>query len=385
MGLSSRFLAVLTLLLSTGLLELSAQVPTPTIQIPPIPVAPNGTSYWSGTVVIHGDDTVEIRSFGEGTLPVDESVLVHLRNSLPEIYLDATTQEFPVWQSDVPDALLSKVEDLASECPLIGIYVQDVGPFASFYGDKLSDEPIRDGMAIESIIPGTGAEEAGLLAGDILKQVDGVEVGNFANLRTIVRSAGVGADVVLLIEREGENLLVPTTIGKSPFATSFDCNPSDPYLENDVIQGSVLIFSTLDNDRNQEASSALLRQLDVGERARLGTVVQSVHPQLAAYLGLSGSETGAVHISEVVDGSPAERADLRAGDIILSVDGRQLDGPFALVREVREAESAISLEFLRDGERLTRTVRLTEEDSLDSTPLPYDDINVNRNPGLQAR
>ena len=53
-------------------------------------------------------------------------------------------------------------------------------------------------------------------------------------------------------------------------------------------------------------------------KPKLGLVTRDLTPEMARQLGLS--ETGGVVVVEVQSGSPAERAGLREGDLILEVD-----------------------------------------------------------------
>lgn len=108
-------------------------------------------------------------------------------------------------------------------------------------------------------------------------------------------------------------------------------------------------------------------------RAWLGVYTQEVTSELRDALDLSGD--GAL-ISSVVPGSPADRAGLRKGDVIVSVDRRDIDSPTELtdiIGEAREGEN-VSLSVVRKGERLTLAVRLGErpqdDDGEELTPAP---------------
>jgi Do/DeqQ family serine protease len=77
---------------------------------------------------------------------------------------------------------------------------------------------------------------------------------------------------------------------------------------------------------------ALIRSVEGGgqglARAWLGASVQPVDSDLAASLGL-GRPTG-VLVNRIYPGGPAERAGLATGDVVLAVDGREVDDPKGL-------------------------------------------------------
>lgn len=95
----------------------------------------------------------------------------------------------------------------------------------------------------------------------------------------------------------------------------------------------------------------LLPQLKTGKvsRGRLGVHIQEVTPELAASFGLDKKQ-GAV-ISEVVDESPAQRAGLKVGDIILAVDGKPVEEMHRLPRMIaaKKPGTKVKLKVLRLG------------------------------------
>ncbi|MCG6897650.1 MAG: Do family serine endopeptidase [Thiocapsa sp.] len=101
-----------------------------------------------------------------------------------------------------------------------------------------------------------------------------------------------------------------------------------------------------------------LRENGRVERGWLGVQIQPVTESLAAGLGLE--QTGGVLIADVIPGSPASMADLRAGDVILSAAGHSLDGAKGLARAVAEtkAGTAMTLRVLRDGQAREVSVRI---------------------------
>ncbi len=94
------------------------------------------------------------------------------------------------------------------------------------------------------------------------------------------------------------------------------------------------------------------------QRSQLGVMVQPLTADLAAGLGLEAVR-GAL-VNEVTSGSPAAKAGLRPGDVIVRLDGDEIVDPNALRNRIAAAKpgTSVSLEVLRDGrtERLTATL-----------------------------
>jgi serine protease Do len=94
--------------------------------------------------------------------------------------------------------------------------------------------------------------------------------------------------------------------------------------------------------------------------AYLGTLVESLTGDLAAAYGLPGP-WGAI-VATVVDGSPAAQAELRAGDIITSVNGHDTKDSRAVQRAIIEsgAERPATLGVWRDGKQESLAVTLAD-------------------------
>jgi serine protease Do len=95
-------------------------------------------------------------------------------------------------------------------------------------------------------------------------------------------------------------------------------------------------------------------------RGWIGARVQTVTPLIAS--GLSLPEEATVVVSDVTAETPAARADLRIGDVLLTMGGRPLDNARQFdVRLYRAAPGeSVVLELLRDGRKFEATVPVVE-------------------------
>jgi Do/DeqQ family serine protease len=101
-------------------------------------------------------------------------------------------------------------------------------------------------------------------------------------------------------------------------------------------------------------------------RGRLGVVIQPVTSDTAASLGLT--EVRGVVVREVEQGSPAERAGIRKGDVILAVNGTPvIDGnSFRNMIASAQPGTEVTLTVFRDGRE--QQVRATLEEFTPSPP-----------------
>ena len=84
-------------------------------------------------------------------------------------------------------------------------------------------------------------------------------------------------------------------------------------------------------------------------RGWLGVSIQPLTPELAKSFGVT--ETKGALVASVQDGSPAERAGVKPGDVIVRYDGKPVDSPRALPGLVANTEigKAVDLSVVRDG------------------------------------
>ena len=96
-------------------------------------------------------------------------------------------------------------------------------------------------------------------------------------------------------------------------------------------------------------------------RGWLGVVIQDVTDELAKSFGLEN--TRGVLVSEVSDESPAGKAGLRQGDVIIKLNGTETKDVTALRNKVAMIlpGTEVSIEFVRDGKTKKLTVTIGEQ------------------------
>jgi hypothetical protein len=105
-------------------------------------------------------------------------------------------------------------------------------------------------------------------------------------------------------------------------------------------------------------------------------------PQLRRY-AKADKEKGGVYLSYVSPDSPAEKAGIKEGDVLLSLDGNAIDqdGNYADARfgkiglenllATKTANSTVTMKLLRDGKPVDATVTLTRRAPSDYVSAPY--------------
>ena len=95
-------------------------------------------------------------------------------------------------------------------------------------------------------------------------------------------------------------------------------------------------------------------------RGYLGTTVQKITPEIADSLGLKQRE-GAL-VADVVQGGPAEKAGLKAGDVIVEFDKKEIkdssDLPAAVARVA--PGTSVQLRIARDGKQISLPITVGE-------------------------
>jgi serine protease Do len=262
---------------------------------------------------------------------------------------------------------------------------------------KLEEE---QGAVVRSVSDDSPAAKAGLQKGDVILRYQGETVHSAAQLARLVRETPAGRKVSLEVSRDGAAQRLTATLerghgagglfGGEPFHFAMPAPPEPPdapdapeapraprpprisraphpphpprlierfeipfppELENlDLRMGELF-------DKDGDVLHEIIR---TGRPRRLGITYEELGDQMAAYFK---APSGSALVTSVDDDGPAARAGLKAGDVILKFNGKDVEG--AEFREAvgkADAGSEATLTVQRDGRPLDVRVTLPKKE-----------------------
>jgi len=292
------------------------------------------------------------------------------------------TSSFVLAIGQTPDA--SKDKDkvfevlslaLGGDGGYLGVQTVEVGR------DNFAKFGLREvrGVAVEKVVENSPAAAAGLKDGDVIVRFNGDEVTSARKLTRLVSEVDPDHQVRLAIIRNGSEQELNVTVGKRPTAKFGEgrfefAMPTEKMEMPDFKELQKLkefpqlkefrefkdFQKDFPNELNPNGENKMFTWR-AGEGRQIGVGVSPLTKQLAGHFGV---EAGML-INEVRENSPAAKAGLKAGDIIVEVEGKAVKGEFDLMRTINgKKEGDISVTYVRDGKR--QTVSITPEPSKDS-------------------
>ncbi len=164
-------------------------------------------------------------------------------------------------------------------------------------------------------------------------------------------------------------------------------------LEGDVIGINTAIFSPSGGSvgigfaiPSNLAVPTINQLIEFGRTRRgwLGVRIQTVTDEIAESLDL-GKARGAL-VASITAGGPAEKAELKAGDIITEFDGKDVENMRALPRIVAETpiDKAVTLKYWRDGKERKAKVAIGELEKAEEDGLLASNDNMPEEPKIDG-
>jgi len=217
--------------------------------------------------------------------------------------------------------------------------------------------PAERGVSIEAVEEGTPAGEAGILAGDVVIEYQGIPVLSVRQFQRLVADTPPGRTVDLRINRNGQESGLTVEVGRRGNILGHKGRPHG-------LEGRVIRIPDLDSDVEALPNHRFFYSTTHPQGPRLGVNATALTGQMAEFLGIPGQK--GVLVLEVLDETPAERAGLQAGDVITSVDGNAVKEVGGLKKNLCDCEQ--QLDLIRRGSNLTLTVDLAQKKEGEEKP-----------------
>lgn len=226
----------------------------------------------------------------------------------------------------------------------LGVNVEDIDK------EKAARYGLREarGVGITSVVPGSPAEKAGLRKDDVILRFDGENITSARKLTRLVSEVAPDHNVRLQISRGGSEQEVAVTIG-------------DRKNYRNAVQGMLRtpragVWSLGDwpnsNIFKHDMDSFVFA---FGNNRRIGINTMQLTKQLADYFGVPDGK--GVLVTSVLEDSPAAKVGIRAGDVIVAVDGEKVESAGDVTTALnKKKEGDVSLTLIRNKSQMNVNV-----------------------------
>ncbi len=228
----------------------------------------------------------------------------------------------------------------------LGVYTQSVDRDIS---DAFELE-IDYGAIVNEVLGDSPADEAGIKDGDVIISFDGRKVWDQDDLLDFIEDKNAGESVALELFRDGKSVTVNVELGKRPRSKGLFSRAPRAHSRN-------LVFSDPGHGKYRHFSS--------NRGGYIGVSLTSLSEQLADYFGVKNNN--GVLITEVAEDSPAQKAGLKAGDVIVAIEDEEISN-YADVKEiVGESDQGDKLTFTILRNKRKKKIEVEVGESEDSS------------------
>lgn len=222
--------------------------------------------------------------------------------------------------------------------------------------------PEPRGVEVTTVAEDSPAAKAGIKDGDVVLEYNGQAVESYEQFQRLVRETPPGRAVKIVISREGKRQTVTASVGRRQdygFAM-------DPRFQADMQKfqqemqkfGDEMSVWGRNFERQMQDRPRGLVTLRSGY---LGVETESLNPQLAEYFGVKQG----VLVRSVAKDSAAEKAGIKAGDVITKINDMDVARPSDITREIRSLQTnkTVPVTLYRNRQQMTVTVTVPERSS----------------------
>ncbi len=254
-----------------------------------------------------------------------------------------------------PDALSHQVPGyfFAAGRSYLGVDIRDVST------DRLAALKLKDerGVEVTMVDADAPAGKAGLKEHDVILEFNGTAVESEEQIRRLIREVPPGRTVTLGISRDGSPMKISVQLADHSTVVA----QARPRIMVPAPRVQIFPRNGMDLPFQVQTYSSVL-----------GVQTESLTRQLGDYFGVQNGE--GVLVRSVEKGSAADKAGLKAGDVIIKADNEKLTDRSDLSHILRSHRTGgkMALVVMRDKHEQTLTVTLPDRGSRDSSFLNLD-------------
>jgi predicted metalloprotease with PDZ domain len=155
---------------------------------------------------------------------------------------------------------------------------------------------LTHGIQVAEVVEGDAADKAGIQEGDVIQYVDKQIIHTPGDLVVAVRRKEPGDKININLVRGKKQMTVSATLGKLKEDELFYIHPGKKKFH-----------------------------MFLSKKAYMGIQLRRLNDELSEYFGIKKDE--GVLVMKVVDDSPAKKAGLKAGDVIVMMGARKISNP----------------------------------------------------------
>jgi serine protease Do len=221
------------------------------------------------------------------------------------------------------------------------------------YTQSLTSE-LREGMSykgqgvlVNRVVEDSPADRAGVKKGDVITSFNSRSVDSPDGLADLVGQGKDGQSVALRVVRDGQARTLTAKLAARDDDDDMGMSGEGPHE---------IRIKDFDSDLPHDMEMNMPGVMRWMGRGRLGVRVETLNPDLGGYFSVPDGK--GVLVVEVMKDTPAEKAGLKAGDVITRVGDRPVSDAGELTRALGDDQGKVTLGIVRKGARRTLDAEL---------------------------
>ena len=211
-----------------------------------------------------------------------------------------------------------------------------------------------DGVLVNRVVSDSPADKAGIQKGDIITSLNGHSVDSPSALANAVADGKDGQSVSVRLTRDGQSKTITAKLASRDADDDQDMGPGDVEIQ--------LPHDMHDMGDMHDMQMGLPGVMRWMGRGRLGIQTGELNPELGSYFGVPSGK--GVLVMSVVKDTPAERAGIKAGDVITRVNDKAVADAGDLIEALPSDGGKVTLTVVRKGASRTISADIAKSEGM---------------------